>query len=60
MGKLTPPPLGPPQVREAISILDLDVLVYPCPKDGTTWRPKAIKEGGKKMFPYIVDPNTGG
>ncbi len=28
------------QVREAISMLDLDVMVYPCPKEGTTWRPK--------------------
>ena len=28
------------QVREACSILDLDVLFYPCPKDGPNWRPK--------------------
>lgn len=47
------------QVREAMSTLDLDVEVYPCPKDGTTWRPKAIELGGKKQFPYLVDPNTG-
>jgi hypothetical protein len=35
------------QVREAISILDLDVTVYPTPKDGKVWRPKAVELGGK-------------
>jgi glutaredoxin len=47
------------KVREAISVLDLDVLVYPCPKGGVTWRPKAVELGGKAQFPYLVDPNTG-
>ncbi|KAI8470383.1 MAG: hypothetical protein J3K34DRAFT_260374 [Monoraphidium minutum] len=47
------------KVREAISILDLDVMVYPCPKDGVTWRPKAVELGGKAQFPFLVDPNTG-
>ncbi|GFR42224.1 hypothetical protein Agub_g3117 [Astrephomene gubernaculifera] len=47
------------KVREAICILDLDVLVYPCPKDGATWRPKAVSLGGKRQFPFLVDPNTG-
>lgn len=47
------------QVREAVSILDLDVLVYPCPKGGPTWRQKAVAMGGKAQFPYLVDPNTG-
>eukprot|EP00741_Cyanophora_paradoxa_P023727 tig00021616_g22918.t1 len=47
------------KVREAVSILDIDVIVYPCPKDGTKWRPEAIEKGGKKQFPYLVDPNTG-
>ncbi len=57
-----PPPPRPasrPQVREAVSVLDLDVLVYPCPKDGPTWRPKAVELGGKAQFPYLVDPNSG-
>jgi hypothetical protein len=35
------------QVREAISILDLDVTVYPTPKGGKVWRPKAVELGGK-------------
>ncbi|MCO5605794.1 hypothetical protein L7F22_059978 [Adiantum nelumboides] len=47
------------KVREIVSILDLDVLFYPCPKDGPNFRPKAIQLGGKKQFPYMVDPNTG-
>ena len=28
------------QVREATTLLDIDVLFYPCPKGGPTWRPK--------------------
>lgn len=28
------------QVREACTLLDIDVLFYPCPKGGPTWRPK--------------------
>ena len=28
------------QVREACSVLDLDILFYPCPKDGPNFRPK--------------------
>ncbi|GAX74499.1 hypothetical protein CEUSTIGMA_g1948.t1 [Chlamydomonas eustigma] len=47
------------KVREAVTILDLDVIVRPCPRDGTTWRPQAIQIGGKSMFPFLVDPNTG-
>lgn len=37
------------KVREAVAILDLDVLVLPCPKDGPTWRPEAVQKGGKRM-----------
>ena len=47
------------KVREAVAILDLDVLYRPCPKDGTRYRPEAIQKGGKQMFPYMEDPNTG-
>jgi hypothetical protein len=42
------------KVREAVSYLDLDVLFLPTPKDGPTYRPKAIELGGKKQFPYMV------
>nr|CAN80582.1 hypothetical protein VITISV_022680 [Vitis vinifera] len=34
------------QVREIVAVLDLDVLFYPCPRNGPNFRPK-------------VDPNTG-
>jgi glutaredoxin len=44
------------KVREAVSYLDLDVLFLPTPKDGPTYRPKAIELGGKKQFPYMVSP----
>jgi len=47
------------KVREGVSMLDLDVLFYPCPKDGPNFRKKAIELGGKQQFPYLVDPNTG-
>jgi len=47
------------KVREAITILDLDVKVYPCPKNGTTWRPRVLESGGKLQFPFLVDKNTG-
>lgn len=46
------------KVREAASILDLDVLYYPCPQGGLKYRLDAISEGGKKQFPYLNDPNT--
>lgn len=47
------------KVREALSILDLDAIIYPCPQNGPRFRPEAIARGGKKQFPYLVDPNTG-
>ncbi|XP_039059155.1 uncharacterized protein LOC120202874 isoform X2 [Hibiscus syriacus] len=47
------------KVREIVSILDLDVLFYPCPKNGPTFRPKVTEMDGKQQFPYMVDPNTG-
>ena len=47
------------KVREALSILDLEAIVYPCPKGGPTWRPRIREQGGRELFPYLVDPNTG-
>ena len=46
-------------VREALSALSLDPIVYPCPKGGTRFREKVKAEGGRYQFPYLVDPNTG-
>lgn len=47
------------KVREIVSVLDLDVLYYPCPRNGPNFRPKVGQMGGKQQFPYMVDPNTG-
>jgi len=47
------------KVREALSILDLDAMIYPCPKRGPRFREELIERGGKAQFPYLIDPNTG-
>lgn len=49
------------KVREACSLLDIDVLYYPCPKNGKVHRPKAkeVSPTGKLQFPLMRDSNTG-
>lgn len=71
VGKLGPRPTDPLElyefegcpfcrkVREALTMLDLEAFVYPCPSGGKRFRPKAKKLGGKTLFPFLVDPNTG-
>jgi glutathione S-transferase len=39
--------------------LDLEAMVYPCPKEGERFRPRVVARGGKAQFPFLVDPNTG-
>ena len=46
------------KVREALTFLDLDAEIRPCPKNGPTYRPFVIEHGGKRQFPYLHDPNT--
>lgn len=46
-------------VREALTELDLDAEIYPCPKSGERFRPELVERGGKAQFPYLVDRNTG-
>ncbi len=46
-------------VREALTELDLDATIYPCPKGGERFRPRVVERGGKAQFPYLVDPNAG-
>ena len=46
-------------VREALTELDLDALILPCPRGGTRFRPELRGRGGKEQFPYLVDPNAG-
>lgn len=47
------------KVREALSILDLEAWILPCPKGGTRYREELRRRGGKTQLPYLVDPNTG-
>ena len=45
-------------VREALTELDLDALILPCPQNGNRFRPEVQARGGKLQFPYLVDPNS--
>jgi glutathione S-transferase len=45
-------------VREALTEMDLDALIRPCPSGGKLYRPQAQARGGKQQFPLLVDPNT--
>jgi len=47
------------KVREALTMLDLEAMIYPCPKNGPRFRKQVVMKGGKAQFPYLVDPNTG-
>ncbi len=47
------------RVREALSVLDLEAMIRPCPKGGPRFREEVRRRGGKAQFPYLVDPNTG-
>jgi glutathione S-transferase len=47
------------KVREALTCLDLDARVFPCPKGGPRFREEVKRRGGRALFPYLVDPNTG-
>ena len=46
------------KVREALSILDLDAVVYPCPKGGRRFRTEVERRGGKQQYPYLVDEDA--
>ena len=46
------------KAREALSVLDLPVFVYPCPQGGPRYRPWVTRHGGKTQFPFLRDPNT--
>lgn len=47
------------RVREVLTTLNLDVEIYPCPKNGTRFRPVVENIGGKTRFPFLIDENTG-
>ncbi|MET1084503.1 MAG: glutathione S-transferase N-terminal domain-containing protein, partial [Burkholderiales bacterium] len=47
------------KAREALSVLDLDAMIYPCPRGGPRFRAEVERRGGKQQFPYLVDANAG-
>jgi glutathione S-transferase len=48
------------KVREAVTILSLDVEFLPCPMNGPTFRRRYKAAFGEKAtVPYMIDPNTG-
>ena len=46
------------KVRDALTMLDLEALIQPCPKGGTRFRRTVRERGGREQFPWLVDPNT--
>lgn len=46
-------------VREALTELDLDAVIYPCPKGGDRFRNRAVELSGQEQFPLLVDPSEG-
>jgi glutathione S-transferase len=46
------------KVREALSILDVDVIIHPCPEGGTRFRAKVEEHLGKFALPLLIDPNA--
>lgn len=46
-------------VREVLCEMDLDVVILPCPKGGTRFRPEAKALIAGTTFPLLVDDNTG-
>jgi glutathione S-transferase len=46
-------------VREALTALDLDALIYPIPKKGGRFKEQLIALGGESRVPFLIDPNTG-
>ena len=46
-------------VREAITELNLNVLVYPCPEGGTRYTARLEELSDDQALPFLYDPNTG-
>lgn len=45
--------------REALSILDLDAEMRPCPEGELAHRAELKVRGGQEQIPFLIDPNTG-
>lgn len=46
-------------VREALSMLDLDAEMHPCPRGELAHRAELVSRGGREQIPFLFDPNTG-
>jgi glutathione S-transferase len=46
------------KVREALSILDLDAIVHPCPEGGARFCSRVEARVGKFEIPFLVDGNA--
>eukprot|EP00922_Rhytidocystis_sp_ex-Travisia-forbesii_P030791 GHVS01045432.1.p1 GENE.GHVS01045432.1~~GHVS01045432.1.p1 ORF type:complete len:617 (+),score=133.10 GHVS01045432.1:31-1851(+) len=55
-------------VRESLSVLELDHVTYPCPRESllatahlcrSRYRSEVESQGGKVQVPFLADPNTG-
>jgi glutathione S-transferase len=47
------------KVREALTLLGLDVEIRPCPEGDRHHRPDLVRLTGKEQLPLLLDPNTG-
>ncbi len=45
-------------VREALTELNLDAMIYPCPVGGTRHQERLQELSGSTDVPFLVDPNT--
>lgn len=45
-------------VREALTELDLDAIIYPCPKGGKRYADKLLEASGGSEIPFMFDPNS--
>jgi len=46
-------------VREALTVLDLEVMVYPVPENGERFRKQLAEMSGSDRLPFLHDQNTG-
>jgi glutathione S-transferase len=46
------------KVREALSMLDLDADIRPCPAHGKRFMSQLERVSGSRTIPFLIDPNT--
>ncbi len=46
-------------VREALTELNLDAMIYPCPLSGSRFTHRLNELSGGNRLPFLLDPNTG-